>query len=98
MRTTGGVVLFLLGAALCIWSAISPGVSWDADGPHATPRFYLGLAWLLAGVVILIWGRREPRGDGGVPPREKTAPDRRQDGGARADNAKHSVPPHIGGA
>jgi hypothetical protein len=51
----GGVVLLVVGAALCVWSVISPGISWDADGLNAPPRYYLGLGWVLAGVFVVVW-------------------------------------------
>jgi hypothetical protein len=58
-----GVLLLLVGAALCVWTMISPGISWDAGGLHAEPRFYLGLGWVLAGILALVFGpRRKDRG------------------------------------
>jgi hypothetical protein len=48
----------LVGAALCIWTVISPGLSWDAGGPHIEPRFYLGLGWAVAGVLALVFRPR----------------------------------------
>jgi hypothetical protein len=57
------VLLLLGGVALCVWTVISPGISWDADGLHIVPRFYLGLAWVMCGIVGLILGpRRKGRG------------------------------------
>ena len=58
MRKLSGVVLLLVGAVLCAWTVISPGVSWDAGGLNAVPRFYLGLGLALAGIVALILARR----------------------------------------
>jgi hypothetical protein len=57
-----GVVLFLVGVALCVWSALSPGISWDAGGLNATPRFYLGVAWALSGASVVVWTHRGRRG------------------------------------
>jgi hypothetical protein len=53
-----GVLLILVGAALCVWTVISPGISWDASGPHTEPRFYLGLGLALCGIVALVRGFR----------------------------------------
>lgn len=58
MQMLGGVVMFLVGVALCIWTVISPGISWDADGPHIVPRFFLGLGFVLGSVVALVFRRR----------------------------------------
>jgi hypothetical protein len=58
-----GVLLFLVGVALCVWTVISPGISWDADGLHIVPRFFLGLGFALAGILALVFGRgRKNRG------------------------------------
>jgi hypothetical protein len=63
MSRLPGVVLLLGGVALCVWTVISPGISWDADGLHIVPRFYLGLGWVICGIGILIIGpRRKDRG------------------------------------
>jgi hypothetical protein len=63
MHRLGGVVMLLVGAALCVWTVISPGISWDADGPHIVPRFFLGLGFVLAGVLSLFYRRgRKERG------------------------------------
>jgi hypothetical protein len=52
-----------VGVALCVWTVISPGISWDADGPHIVPRFFLGLGLVLGGVVALVFRRsRKDRG------------------------------------
>jgi hypothetical protein len=58
VQILSGAVLTLAGVALCVWSALSPGISWDAGGPHATPRFYLGVAWTLCGIIIMFRARR----------------------------------------
>ena len=62
------MLLLLAGVALCVWTVISPGISWDAGGLHAPPRFYLGLGWVLGGIVVLAFGPRPlgpRRGDRG---------------------------------
>jgi hypothetical protein len=57
------VLLILAGTVLCVWTVISPGISWDADGLHIVPRFYLGLGWLSAGILTLVFRpRRKDRG------------------------------------
>jgi hypothetical protein len=63
MWRLSGVVLILVGVALCVWTVISPGISWDAGGLHIVPRFYLGLGWVLGGILALVIGaRRKDRG------------------------------------
>ena len=63
MRRLFGVLLILVGVTLCVWTVISPGISWDAGGLHIVPRFYLGLGWTLAGILALAFGpRRKDRG------------------------------------
>jgi len=58
MQRLGGVVMILAGVVLCVWTVISPGITWDADGLHIVPRFFLGLGLALAGIVALIFGPR----------------------------------------
>jgi hypothetical protein len=64
MGRLAAVLLILVGVALCVWTVISPGISWDAGGPHIVPRFYLGLGLVLAGTLALVFG---PRRKGGGP-------------------------------
>jgi hypothetical protein len=42
----------------CVWTVISPGISWDADGLHLVPRFYLGVGLAIGGIVNLVFGTR----------------------------------------
>ena len=58
MHRLGGLVILLVGVALCVWTVISPGISWDAEGLHIVPRFFLGLGLVLGGSVALVYRRR----------------------------------------
>ena len=61
MRRLGGVVMLLVGVSLCVWTVISPGISWDADGLHIIPRFFLGLGFVLGGILALFYRPRKDR-------------------------------------
>ena len=61
MRWPGAVVMILVGAAVCGWTVISRSMAWEGYGPHTVPRFFMGLGWTLAGIVVLIL-RPPPKG------------------------------------
>jgi hypothetical protein len=63
MQWFGGVLMLLVGVALCVWTVISPGITWDADGLHLVPRFLLGAGFVIAGIVAIVRARRR-RGGG----------------------------------
>ena len=57
MQWLGGVLMLLVGTVLCVWTVISPGITWDADGLHIVPRFFLGLGFVLGGIVAIVRAR-----------------------------------------